>query len=218
MPANAERFGCGPWTAGRRACAPPWPRPLPVRCDISAVGGARAGLTRLMKEKRAASLQPAESSAWSCLLEELRCSLPGGTLANPVGGSTRNPGYPTFSRHFQQEASTVTPRMNGSPVDRHTAWHEVAGFLKKPSTASRCDAPLGGRKTGFRPNQPKPGMGPESRHLRLGHKDNQAAQLRAMPRDLNQVWNTATSSRPRCSREGRFIGAHEMHFDRTVPR
>lgn len=54
-----------------------------------AVGRARAGLTRLMKEKRPASLQASESSAWSGLLEELRCALPKGTGAPSVGDSTR---------------------------------------------------------------------------------------------------------------------------------
>jgi len=57
-----------------------------------AVGGARAGLTRLMNEKRPASLQASESSAWSGLLEELRCALPGGTLVPSVEVSTRNSG------------------------------------------------------------------------------------------------------------------------------
>jgi IS605 OrfB family transposase len=54
-----------------------------------AVGCARAGLTRLMKEKRPTSLSASESSAWSGLLKELSCSLPGGTVVPSVSDSTR---------------------------------------------------------------------------------------------------------------------------------
>ena len=57
-----------------------------------AVGGARAGLTRLMKEKRPEAMQASESSAWSGLLEELRCALPEGTVVPSVGDFTRSSG------------------------------------------------------------------------------------------------------------------------------